>query len=408
MNSLSAASYFTLEPESFDAGRWAGQAVLKGLGPAPVRAVLAFATMDHDHPALLRGLAQTLGPGVQIVGCTSQGVVANGDLTENGFALGVMGFAGEALGCASVLEREVQEDSQAKGRALAMSLKRKVGGEPTVAVLLYDPLCGLDVEVFLKGVRQELACPLVGGGASQPWGPRIGTSLFAGTEVFSHGAILLGLSGPFQVDIGNTHGCVPVGYPTTITRADGNRILEIGGKPAVELMREITGEEPRDIIDETVSAFCIAEDCVSSGLCCPGRAEDGAVVIRSVFGVDTKTGAVLMQAAIPEGTPVTFYRQSTELLMSRPVAVAQEMARRCVGQRPWAILGFECGASTFHFLGPSDTLRQHERLRAILGEQIPWLGMMAWGEVSSFAGAAYLHQCTYPIAVLKQPHQSTV
>jgi hypothetical protein len=401
MNSLAAASFFTLEPESFDAGRLAGEAVLNRLAPEPVRAVLVFATMNHDHPALLRGLRQALGPDVRVVGCTSQGVVANGDLTENGFALAIMGFAGSKLGCVTVLEREVQTDSLEKGRALARMLKRESGGEPNLAVLLYDPLCGLDVEVFLKGMRQELACPLVGGGASQPWGPRIGTSQFAGKEVFSHGAILLGLSGPFQVDLGNTHGCVPVGWSTTITRAEGNKILEIGGRPAVDLMKEVTGADPREILDEHVSAFCIGEDCDLSGLRCPGRAEDGAVVIRSVFGVDRQTGAVLVQAAIPVGTRVMFYRQSAELLMSRPEAVAQELARRWDGQRPWAILGFQCGASTFHFLGPRETLRQHERLRAVLGQQVPWLGMMAWGEISSFAGEAFLHQCTYPIVVLK-------
>ncbi len=403
MSSLAAASFFSLEPESFDAGRWAGEAVQKGLAPEPVRAVLIFATMNHDHPALLRGLRESLGPDVRIVGCTSQGVVANGDLAENGFALAIMGFAGSALGCATVSEREVPTDSLEKGKSLARGLKRDLGGgEPGLAVLLYDPLCGLDVEVFLKGVRHELSCPLVGGGASQPWGPRVGTSLFMGTDVFSHGAILLGLTGPFQVDLGNTHGCVPVGWSTTITRAEGHKIFEIGGRPAWDLMKEITGADPRESFDEHVSAFCIGEDCASSGLRCPGRAEDGAVVIRSVFGVDKQTGAVFLQAAISEGTPVRFYRQSADLLMSRPEAVAQELAQRCAGRRPWAVLGFECGACTFHFLGPRNTLQQHERLRAVLGEQVPWLGMMAWGEVSSAAGQAFLHQCTYPIAVLKQ------
>jgi hypothetical protein len=401
MNSLTAASFFSLEPESFDAGRSAGEAVLERLAPEPVRAVLVFATMNHDHPALLRGLRQALGPEVRIVGCTSQGVVANGDVAENGFALAIMGFAGSRLGCATVLQREVQTDSLEKGRALARSLKQECGGEPQLAVLLYDPLCGLDVEILLKGMRQELACPLVGGGASQPWGPRIGTWQFSGTEVFSHGAILLGLSGPFQVELGNTHGCVPVGWSTVITRAEGNKILEIGGRPAVDLMKEITGTDPRENFDEHVSAFCIGEDCDLSGLRCPGRAEDGAVVIRSVFGIDKQRGAVLLQAAIPEGTRVMFYRQSVELLISRPEALAQELARRCDGQRPWAIMGFQCGASTFQFLGASETLRQHERLRAVLGEQIPWLGMMAWGEVASSAGEAFLHQCTYPIVVLK-------
>jgi hypothetical protein len=372
------------------------------LAPEPVHVVMVYATMNHDHPALLHGLRQALGPQVQIVGCTSQGVVSNGDLTENGFALAIMGFAGSSLVCATTLQREAQMDSLEKGRALARDLKRDLGGEPKLAVLLYDPLCGLDVEILLKGMRQELTCPLVGGGASQPWGPRIGTFQFWGTEVLAHGALALGLSGPFEVDLGNTHGCVPVGWSTTITRAEGHKVLEIGGRPAAELMREITGADPREIFDAHVSAFCLGVPCDGSGLRFPGEVDDSDVAIRSVFGVDKTTGAVFLQAAIPEGVPVMFYRQSVDLLMNRPMAVAHELARRCTGQRPWAVLGFQCGASTFQYLGPGDTLRQHELLRAILGEPVPWLGMMAWGEVASFAGEAYLHQCTYPLAVLKQ------
>ena len=402
MMNLCAASVFSQEPESFEAGRWAGDAVIKNLAPRPVRAVLVFATMNHDHPAVLQGLRQALGPDVRLFGCTAQGVVSNGDIAENGFALAVMGFGGSSLRSATAMVREVQSHSQEKGRALARDVRQSLGGEPNLAILFYDPLCGLDVEILLKGIRQELACPLVGGGASQPWGPRIGTWQFLETDVFSHGAILLGLAGPFSVDLGNTHGCTSVGWSTTITRADGNKILEIGKKPAIELMKEITGTDPLELLDEHVAAVCLGVKCESSGLYCPENAEDGAVVIRSVFGVDRETGSVILQAAIPEGTPVTFYRQSTDLVMRRPEALAEKLAHSSAGQRAWAILGFECGARTFHFLGPRDTLRQHEKLRAILGNRVPWLGMMAWGEVASMTGETFLHQCTYPIAVLKQ------
>jgi hypothetical protein len=80
--------------------------------------------------------------------------------------------------------------------------------------------------------------------------------------------------------------------------------------------------------------------------------------------------------------------------------MARDLAARLVGRRPWAVLGFECAARTFPFLGQTNTHQEHEHLRAAVAPETPWLGMMAWGEIGPCAGRPAFHNYSYPLLVL--------
>jgi hypothetical protein len=70
------------------------------------------------------------------------------------------------------------------------------------------------------------------------------------------------------------------------------------------------------------------------------------------------------------------------------------------GRRPWAVLGFECGARTSPFLGEAGTLQENLALQATVASDVPWIGMMAWGEIAPAAGRPAFHNYTYPLLVL--------
>ena len=137
-----ASSLFSAEPDSLEAARAAGTTLIERFGSDSPQAVLVYVTMNHDQPLVLEGLRASLGPKVQILGCSAQGVVSDSTVTEDGFALALMGFGGSALHCASAEARDIQVDSREKGRTLAKNLIRDLGENPKFVVLLYDPLCG--------------------------------------------------------------------------------------------------------------------------------------------------------------------------------------------------------------------------------------------------------------------------
>jgi hypothetical protein len=395
--SLFASAHYSLEIDSVEAGSAAARALVHEFGPAPLRAVLVFTTMNHDHASLLEAVRAELPKDVLLLGCSAQGVVGNDSLSEEGMLLGAMGLGGESLQVASAAVRDVQSDSVEKGRVLAQKLKDDLGREPGVALVFYDPLAGLDVESMIAGMRSVLTCPIAGAGAGQPWGTPLETAQFYDTEVFTHGALALALAGPFTSEMGLCHGTEASGIGNVVTKAQGNQILEIDGRPAVELWREVTGADENSLLSQ--SHFAIWAVGVEKTAVVDGRTETDRV-IRGAFGFDHKTGAMLLQAAIPEGTRIMLHHRTVEKVLNGTKAMAQDLKTRLAGRRPWAVLGFECAARTYPFLGPNNTLQEHLALRQVVAPDSPWLGMMAWGEIGPCLGQTMFHNYSYVVVTL--------
>jgi hypothetical protein len=389
-----AHSVFSDEPESRDAGLSAAQALVAELGGNAPKAVIAYATMNHDQHAVLEGVREGIGKDSLLIGCSVQGVVSNSTVTEDGFALGLMAFAGEDLNCAVALEREVQTDPKQKGRQLAQRLKGDLKGEPKAVLVFYDPLAGMDVEAVLEGMRLEIDCPLVGGAAGQPWGPPKQTFQYWDREVLSHGVVAIALTGPFSVEVGICHGTSPTGIASVVTKAAGNQIVEIDGRKAVDVWRETTGCKAEDMIHQShLAAWAVGVEVKGQG----GEVER---LVRGAFGFTPDTGAIILQAAVPEGTRVMLHHRTIEHVMNGTQTMARELSTRLSGRKPWAVLGFECAARTYPFLGEANTNKEHQELRSAIAPDSPWLGMMAWGEIGPCAGRPAFHNYTYPLLLL--------
>jgi hypothetical protein len=393
-------SCMSQETDSMRAGLEVARALREGMGQTRPAAVLVYATINHDQPVLLRGLREGLGPGVQVVGCSAQGVMADGKVIEGGFVVGAMAFGGEGLKVAAARVDAVHEDGRAKGRELGASLRKQLGTSPKLTVLLYDPLGGVDVNLVLEGARPSMGPLIVGGAASQPAGPLAGTYQYLGDQVFEKGAVALGMTGDFSVDLGVCHGTVPTGIVMSITRADGNRVLELDGRPALEVWRESMGTVEDDdhftFNQEHIAAVAmgVERQVIENG------SSTEVYLIRSVFGVDREAKAIILQAAIPEGSKVMFHHRTVKVVREGTRLMAQELSSRLAGKKPWAILGFECGGRTTPFLGPAETLEENLELHRMLAPQSPWLGLIAWGEIAPCGGQPEFHNYTYPLAVL--------
>jgi small ligand-binding sensory domain FIST len=128
-----------------------------------------------------------------------------------------------------------------------------------------------------------------------------------------------------------------------------------------------------------------------------GVEEKTSRVIRGAFGFDMATGAMILQAAIPEGTNIMLHHRTVDEVLNGTKAMATELAERLNGRQPWAVLGFECAARTYPFLGPTNTRDEHLALRGAIAPNAPWLGMMAWGEIGPCVGQTAFHNYSYPL-----------
>jgi hypothetical protein len=398
-----ALSCLCQETNSGRAGLAVARAIREGFGRERLKTVVTYATVNHDQAALLRGLREGLGPGVSVVGCSAQGVMTNSAVLEGGFAVAAMGLGGESLRVAAARVDAIHVEGRAKGQALARSLVAQLDQRPQVMMLLYDPLRGVDVNELLAGVREEVSGPVVGGAASQPSGPVSATYQYHGEQAFQGGAVALGLAGNFGADLGVCHGTSPTGISMTLTRAQGNRLLELDGRPALDVWRECVGCAEEDILNQDHTAALAMG--VERHVLRNGRQEP-VYLIRAAFGFDRAAKAVVVQAAIPEGSTIMFHHRTMQVVKDGTVAMGKELRARLGDKRPWAVLGFECGARTAPFLGLADTVEENVQLQRAVAPHAPWLGLLAWGEIAPYAAepgtAPEFHNYTYPLLVLSQ------
>src|SRR5205823_6860873 len=96
--------------------------------------------------------------------------------------------------------------------------------------------------------------PVVGGLASASTAPG-GNRLVVDDTVVAEGAVGAFLGSDVDITTVVSQGCRPVGDPFVITRAEGNIVYELGGKPALERLQDIAralDDEDRQLLSQGV------------------------------------------------------------------------------------------------------------------------------------------------------------
>ncbi len=395
-----AASVLTLESDSKRAATEALADLRQRLGEQPLKVVVVYMTVNHEQHLVLERLRAELPDEVILLGCSVQGVTVEGAVEEGAFVLGLLGLAGRELEVAVAFARDLATETRRQGEALGRQIRSTLNRDPKIGIVLWDPLCGADTEQLLAGIASQIAAPLVGGGAGQPWGKVVRTYQYFGAEVVQHGAILCALAGPFDALVGVCHGTSPTGVAMTLTKAEGNALLEFDGRPALDVWREMVGCSVAETMDQDyISNWALG---VQRRVTLDDGTEQDAYFIRAAFSFDFERRATIVQAAIPEGSRIMLHHRTVDAVTEGTRAMAQQLQAQLASRRPWAVLGFECGARTNGFLGLASALEENRALQAAIAPGVPWLGMSAWGEIAPVGGSPAFHNYTYPVVLLVQ------
>lgn len=302
------------------------------LGPvASPRLVLLFSSPKLPLGALASALSSRLGAPVA-------GASTAGELTEQGVTKG--GVSAIAIG--GDLEARV-----AMGRGLAAdpekavsdalsSLPASLEGHPhRTAILLLDPLSGRGEEAALLCGALLGEDVLLAGGAAGDDLAMSKTVVSAGGEGESDAVVVVMLYTRRPLAIGVCHGHKALSDKLTVTRAEGNVVHEIDGRPAWQVWLEHTrehagldGPPPRD----AEGAFLLRYE---AGL----DAGDG-LKVRAPLSRDD-AGAIQFACGIPTGSVIRI----TESTASRQVDSAREAARRArerLGAEASGAIVFDC------------------------------------------------------------------
>jgi methyl-accepting chemotaxis protein len=348
------------------------------LGGAPPVLVVVFASTEQPLGEVVRHLRPTLG-GALLLGASTAG-----EFTERGDAKGAtcaFALAGDYKVFAGMGKNLKAAPAKAVTAALC-DLPREVPGYAhRTGILLLDPLAGNGEEVTLLTAFQLGADePLAGGAAGDDLHMKA-THVSCGSEAASDAMVVAQIFSKQPLGIGVCHGHAPLSEPLRVTRASGNVVQELDGRPAWDVWLERTRAHAQsrgvDLAKMT-------------------RAEEGAYFLRYEAGVEAGTafkiraplsrsddGAISFACGVPEGTVLRI----TESEPERQVASAREAARRARAQlggaRAAGALVFDCICRNLILGAEFSTAVQG--MSAELGGA-PLAGFETYGEIALDAG----------------------
>ncbi|MBK4719009.1 FIST C-terminal domain-containing protein [Azospirillum sp. YIM DDC1] len=173
------------------------------------------------------------------------------------------------------------------------------------------------------------------------------------------------------VATGLSQGCTPIGPVRTITAAEDNVVLEIDGRPALEVFKEDIGELlARDL--KRVSGYIFA------GLPIAGS-DTADYLVRDLIAIDPRAGWIAVAHHVQSGQPILFTRrdqQSAEADMRRMLA----NLKKRVKTTPKGALYVSCIARGPSLFGEGS--QELALIRETFGD-IPLAGFFASGEISN-------------------------
>jgi small ligand-binding sensory domain FIST len=202
----------------------------------------------------------------------------------------------------------------------------------------------------------------------------------------------LSLSGPIDVQTVVSQGCRPVGRPVLVTKARDNVIDQLGGRPAMQVLREIvdamSATDQKLLRNGLFIGQAISEYRESFGR--------GDFLVRNVIGVEDASGSIEMADYIRPGRTVQFHLRDAE-------TADEDLSMMLDAQRtePTAAAGallFSCnGRGTRMFDEPGHDVGAARKAMPTT----PVGGFFAAGELGPVGGRNFIHGHTASFALLR-------
>ncbi|MFT5486724.1 MAG: small ligand-binding sensory domain FIST [Paracoccaceae bacterium] len=351
------------------------QSCLAQIGDVPAGANLGFVyvtdTLDGDLPLIADRLRDVTGV-ENWVGTVGFGVMVGGrEYFETPAMVAMLGVLPED-------SFQILPTVDTPGEPLPDNVMNWAGrANPVLGIVHADPRNAYIGDI-LNAITDDTDAFLVGGlTASRGKQAQIAGRLTEGGV----SGVLFGED--VQVVTGLSQGCSPVGEIHEVTKTNENILVELDGRPALDVFREDIGEVlSRNL--ERVSGYIHAALPISgddsgddSG---DGSAENsGDYLVRNIVGIDPGNKLVAIGERISAGDRVMFVRRDGPAAAEDLDRMLADVKGRAKGT-PKAALYYSCVARGPNLFGPdSDEMKA---VQAVLGDDVPLVGFFANGEIS--------------------------
>lgn len=342
---------------------------------------LAMLVASRHHAHAVETAAETLRATARperVIGCVAETVVCDGREVEEGPAV-------------AVWLASLPEPVETFHMEFVRTTEGGVFGgyrfeDPSAYLLIADPF-SFPADLLLEHLNERVPGTVVMGGMASGGMGSGQNRLFLDERVVDSGAVGARLPG-VRIRPIVSQGCRPIGSSYTVTRAEGNVIQELGGRPPLERLKELVAKlapADRELVEQGLHIGRVIDEYKAD----PGR---GDYLVRGVAGLDQRTGAMAVGDRIEIGETIRFH--------VRDAATADEDLRTLLEPdlEPAAgALLFTCNGrgSRLFPLPDHDASMVAEHLRGAA-----LAGFNCAGEIGPVGGKNFLHGFTASIALL--------
>lgn len=403
MSSIAGVGY-SENPDSRQAGAEVTLAAIADGGIKDCDLVLVYSTEKHDPGQLRDGIRSVVGQKTRLIGGYSAGTITKDRLGYGGFQVGLAAIASDTLQIDMFIERGLSDREYEVGRALGRQIKEHSYSGGANLLLMYDSVKRSAAE----GLALNMATPLIEGiGAALGTWPRAAGVGMMGSmqwnptfQWFDHdieqgSAMALVLSGGVQLDTIIMHGCRPASGYHTVTRADGPTVLEIDGKPALDMITELLGTQSVKSWEDFPLFVTLGTN--KGDKFAPFVEEDYAN--RLVMAIDKeRRGLVMFENDLQAGSEVQLMRRSMDFdYVGRRTA---DLLARIGERRPFFALYIDCTGRAAAYCGAER--EEAEEVQRVIGTKMPLLGMYSGVEIAKVGSDMQALDWTGVLCVLSE------
>ena len=377
------------KPDSFAAGKEAATRAMDGGKLTRPSLALLFCTGKHDPARLREGVREVIGGACALVGGYAVGVITREAASYDGYEVGVALLEGDGIEIDTFSEEGLPGAEARVGESLGRKLADAGANAGSNVLLFYD-----SVHHDAGQPRLNMATPLLQGLArTLPVQPRFAgmgmigdmqlqpTWQFCGDQILQQSAIALMLRGGIAMDTTVMHGCRPAGRYHEITKAEGPVVLEIDGRPALQVIQEMLGADsglsPEDY------AFFVTLGVNKGDKFAEFREEDYAN--RMCIGVDAaRNGLVMFENDLVPGTSVQLMRRSMDFSYLKPRTDELFARVASAGRRPLLAFYIDCAGRAAAYCGLD--AEEADEVRKAIPPGVPLLGVYSGVEIAPIRG----------------------
>ena len=373
------------------AGAEAAHAALEQMGRGPADFVMVIGDVRYDQQGLLDGATSVVGD-VPMLGGSGAGQIGN-DGPMQGAAVVMTLRSDREIDVLTGLGENISQDARAAGQSVARQVVDRLPSRtlsttwvrmgdsfvpvrPYTFIMLPD-FTGDGAEV-VNGVASVLPPPVqVIGGTTADDLSFERTFQYHNGRVYSDAVAGALLIAQVPTAVGVAHGWRPLGKSMIVTRAEGNRVIELDDAPAIRAYEELFGRQAQELMDEPLGRMALLNPF--------GIPEvTGDYRLRHPISAQ-EDGSIVCAGTIPQGAVV---RVMTATLEENVAAVRQATRTALAGlgrAEPALAIVFDCGARLM-LRGMEGARQEIGAIREEIGPGVPMAGFYTYGEQAPTAG----------------------